>query len=129
MITRGWGEPVAKSQLFRLGVANPIHLSGKAVMSATGRLPTFPGKPIRIPAVSIRITDGSHFAFGGKVSDRPEPHIETPSHEPPCSHETFIRYAVVRKDRCVRSSGFLLTSATAVSVKHRKHRFFKALFA
>ena len=43
--------------------------------------------------------------------------------------ETFIRYAVVRKDRCVRSSGFLLTSATAVPVKHRKHRFFKALFA
>ena len=37
MINRGWGETVAKSHLFRLGVADPIHLSGKAVMSAMGR--------------------------------------------------------------------------------------------
>ncbi|ESQ15712.1 MAG TPA: hypothetical protein DDY14_03620 [Chromatiaceae bacterium] len=37
MINRGWGEPVATSHLFRSGVADLIHLSGKTVMSATSR--------------------------------------------------------------------------------------------
>jgi hypothetical protein len=46
-------------------------------MAAFGRLPTFPGNPIRIFAGPIRITDGSHFAFGGKVSGRPKADLVT----------------------------------------------------
>ena len=49
MINRGWGEPVAKSHLFRLGVADPIRLSGKAVMSATGRV-----RPVGPPAYGFQ---------------------------------------------------------------------------
>ena len=38
MIIRGWRKPVAMSHPFQAGVAKTIHLPGKAVMSARGRL-------------------------------------------------------------------------------------------
>ena len=38
MIIRGWRKPLAMSHPSQVGVAKPIHLSGKAATSASGRL-------------------------------------------------------------------------------------------
>jgi hypothetical protein len=37
MIIQGWRKPVAMTHPFQSGVAKTIHISGKAVTSATGR--------------------------------------------------------------------------------------------
>jgi hypothetical protein len=42
MIIREWRKPGVMSRSFQLGVAKTIHLSGKAVTSASGRYRTFP---------------------------------------------------------------------------------------
>jgi len=47
MIVRGWRKPIAMRHHFRLGVAKTIHLSGKALASAVGRMPTSGGRAPR----------------------------------------------------------------------------------